>query len=120
MDAVIGSAIFVLDGLLEAAKPGGPQLGEEGLQRFEALGTDHVEPSLTVGADGDEPGLPEDLEVVGDGLLGDLEVGGNLVDRAGLVADEDEHRPPAGLCECGPGRLGVHLPENIILDLYKL
>ena len=44
-EAVSGSAAIAgLDGGLEALEAGGPQLGEERLERLEALRAHHVEP----------------------------------------------------------------------------
>src|SRR5919199_204148 len=62
IEAVIGSAIFALDRVLQAPQPGGPELGQEGVERLEPLGTDGVEPPLAVRPDRHERG-PCDLGV---------------------------------------------------------
>jgi hypothetical protein len=57
--AVKGSAAIVgFDGVLQALQPGGPQLGEERLQRLEALRAHDVEAALALGANGHEAGVP--------------------------------------------------------------
>src|SRR3954454_10692883 len=110
-DAVSGSAAIAgLDGVLEALQAPRPQLGQERLERLEALRTDLVEPAATLRADGDEARVLEHVQVLRDRLLGDVEVLGDLVDPARPVADEQEHRPPAWLGQGREGRLCAHGP----------
>ena len=91
----------------------GPQLGEERLERLEALRAHHVEPAATLRADGDEPRVLEHVQVLGDRLLGDVEVLGDLVDRAWAVAHEQQHRPPPRLGQGREGRLRAHVADRI-------
>src|SRR5512133_3601139 len=113
-EAVSGSAAIAgLDGVLEALQARGPQLGQERVERLEALRAHLVEPAPALRANGHEAGVLEHVQVLRDSLLGDVEVLGDLVDRPRAVADEQEHRPPAWLGQGREGRLCAHGPDAI-------
>src|SRR5262249_11304607 len=57
--------------------------------------------------------LAQDLQVLRDRLLRDLEVGGDLVDRARLLAHEQQDRPSTRLAQRRKRRLGSHAAKII-------
>src|SRR5262249_61927034 len=95
----MGSAIWpvAFHRLLELLERGRPELIEKLADGSESFRADGVEAALALRPDGDEAGLAQDLQVLRDRLLRDLEVGGGLVDRARLLAHEQQDRPSTRL-----------------------
>ena len=56
----------------------------------------------------DQAGAGQDVQVLRHGLLADVEVRADLARRPRLVADQPEHRLPAGLGERPQHRLAAH------------
>lgn len=107
-----GPGPTVLDGPLETLEAGGPQLGEELVERDEPLGPDGVQVPAPLLAHLEQTRVSEDVEVLRDRLLRDVEVLSDLPGRAWLVTHEPQDRKPTGFGE-GPQR-ALRLHSHII------
>ena len=99
--------------MLELVERGRPELIEELADGSESFRADGVEAALALRSYSDQAGLAQDLQVLRDRLLGDVEVGGDLVDRARLLAHEHQDRPSTRLAQRGKRRLGTHAAKVI-------
>ena len=118
-EATIGSAGIALDRALESLELIGPQLVEELADRFEALGTEGVQTSLTRRPHGNQARVLEHLEVLGDGLLGDVEMRRDFVDRVRLVTHQPQDRAATRLCERSQCSLSRHPAQDINPQLVQ-
>ena len=104
-----GSAARIsLHGLLQAPEARGPEVGEEGIEGFEACRVHDVEPALAIPPNVDQAGSGQDLEMLGYRLLCDVEVLPDLARRARLIPDQPQHRLAAGLGQGAQHRLAAH------------
>ena len=109
IESLYGSAArFGLHSLLQAPEARWPEVGEEGVEGFEARRVHDVEPALTIPPNVDQTGSGQDLEMLGYSLLGDVEVLADLARRARLIPDQPQHRLAAGLGQRAQHRLAAH------------
>ena len=112
--------------MLEALRPGGPEIGQELLERLEPLRIDGIDASRTVSADIDQPGSAEHLEMLRHRLLGDGEMAADLASGARAVPHELENVASTWLDKRAEDCLRTHPPtvwcmsmKKTSLDLHK-
>src|SRR5438309_10408774 len=79
--------------VIESVAPGSSVRLQPGIDGFQQLGADAVEPTLRVGADVDQPSLAQDAQMLGDGRLAEVQLANQVANGPLAEAQEVQDAP---------------------------
>src|SRR5438309_8660109 len=85
--------------VIESVAPGSSVRLQPGIDGFQRLGADAVEPTLRVGADVDQPSLAQDAQMLGDGRLAEVQLANQVANGPLAEAQQIENAASIGISD---------------------